>query len=100
MLSSSELSPLLDSQEVQQHAPTTTQAQTHERKIKSSWKIGRKWHMDMKPHGGHVHGYMKCFACEEFCINLPRGLEAGYKIMQKSSICDNKKKWWSQICGG
>lgn len=56
LLSNSEHSPsdddLLDSQEIQQPTPTIARAQTYERKLKSSWKIGRVWLIHMRPRGG------------------------------------------------
>ena len=43
-------------------------------------KIGKKWLMHVRLHSGPTHGYMKCFTCEEFHVNL-----------QKLYICDHDK---------
>ena len=78
-------------QKVQQFAHTRARPQTHKRKFRLSWKIGRKWLVHMRPHGGHIHGYTKCYAFEEFCVNPPWGLGASCKSMLKSSMRDHKK---------
>lgn len=54
--------------------------------FRSSWKIGKKWILQMGPHGGPTHGFRNWFVCEEFCVNSPLDLGADCKSMQKSFI--------------
>jgi hypothetical protein len=48
--------------------PIRAWAWIYERKFISSWKIGMKWLMHMKPHDGPSHGYLKHFAREGFVL--------------------------------
>ena len=50
----------------------------------------------MRPHGGPTHGYMRCFACEEFHVNSPWGLRIGFKICKNHPYVTMTKQW-SQI---
>lgn len=58
-----------------------------------------KWLMHMSPHGGPTHGYLKCYAYEEFRVNSPWGLGEGCKSMPKLPIHGHEKIDDHAICG-
>ena len=82
---------LLDSQKPQQHTLRRARAWTYVKRITPSWKTGRKKLAHMRPHNGPTHGYMKCFAYEEFYVNSPWSLGAGCRSMQTTLNMTTRK---------